>query len=92
MVRHQLGSAGRSYDFAALHTAVDTALNTREQTLVVDLDGVGFIDNAVIRELILALRRLRDRGGSLYVTYTRPSIQSSLCALGLERVLRTATV
>jgi anti-anti-sigma factor len=90
MVRHQLASIGRDYDFESLRSAVDAALNTNERSLTVDLDGVGFLDAAVVRELIRGLRRLRDRGGTMYVASTRGSIHTSLRALGLDRVFRTA--
>lgn len=89
MVQHQLAPAGRSYDFAALRTAVDSALTSNERTLIVDLDSVGFLDAGVIRELIRGLRRLREHGGTMYVASTRGSIHASLRALGLDRVFRT---
>lgn len=88
MLRHQLTSIGRHYDFSSLRRAVDTAAKSEERTLVVDLDGIGFLDATIIRELILGLRRLRDRGGALRVAATRPAVMSSLRATGLDRVFR----
>lgn len=89
MVRHQLAPLGNDYDFPALRKAVDTALVTKERALVVDLDGVGFLDAGVIRELIRVLRRMRDRGGTVYLASTRDVIHTSLRVLGLDRVFRT---
>lgn len=86
MVRHQLSLLGHSYDFSSLRGAVDEALRTRERGLIVDLDAIGFLDAAIIRELILCLRRLRECGGSLRVAATRPAVMSSLRDTGLDRV------
>jgi anti-anti-sigma factor len=88
---HRLASTATAYDFAAFRDAVDAALATKERTLAVDLDEIGFLDAAVIRELIRALRRLRDRGGNLSVEATRPGVLTSLRATGLDRVFRTAS-
>lgn len=85
---HRLAPTATTYDFAALRDAVDAALATKERVLAVDLDGIGFLDAAVIRELIRALRRLRDRGGNLSVEATRPGVLASLRVTGLERVFR----
>lgn len=87
---HRLASTATEYDFAALKDAVDAALATKERVLAVDLDGIGFLDAAVIRELIRALRRLRDRRGNLAVEATRPGVLTSLRATGLDRVFRIA--
>jgi len=89
MIRHQIASTGRNHDFASLRTAVDDALKTNERSLIVNLDGLDVLDESVIRELIRGLRRLRDRGGTMYVASTRGSIHASLRALALDRVFRT---
>ncbi|MGH7659290.1 MAG: STAS domain-containing protein [Vulcanimicrobiaceae bacterium] len=89
MLWHRLSSLGHSYDFSALRRAIDAALRTRERALVVDLDAIGFLDASIIRELILGLRRLREYGGTLHVSATRPAVMSSLQATGLDRVFRT---
>ena len=88
MMRHQLTSVGRFYDFSALRRAIDSAVCSDERALIVDLDAIGFLDATIIRELILGLRRLRDRGGTLLVAATRPGVVSSLKATGLDRVFR----
>ena len=88
MLRHQLTSVARHYDFSSLRQAVDTAVRSDERALVVDLDEIGFLDATIIRELILGLRRLRDHGGTLRVSATRASVISSLRDTGLDRVFR----
>ena len=88
MLRHQFSSLGHSYDFSSFRRSVDEALRTSERVLMVDLDAIGFLDSAVIRELILGLRRLRERGGTLCVSATHPGVMSALQATGLDRVFR----
>ncbi|MBV8425166.1 MAG: STAS domain-containing protein [Candidatus Eremiobacteraeota bacterium] len=86
MLNHRLRPTPVDYDFIGLRGAVDDALATPDRALVVDLDGVGFLDAAIIRELIRGLRRLRERGGSLRVQASRPAVVLSLKATGLDRI------
>ena len=90
MFHHRLRPTATEYDFAALRGAVDAALGTPERLLVVDLDAVGYLDAAVIRELIRGLRRLRDKGGDLHVEATRAALLTGLKTTGLDRVFRSA--
>ena len=85
---HRLETTTTAYDFDSLHAAVDGALRSRERSLVVDLDAIGYLDAEVIRELIKGLRRLRDVGGNLRVEATRPAVLLSLKSTGLDRVFR----
>jgi anti-anti-sigma regulatory factor len=86
MLRFQLTSAGHCHDFSSLRGAVETAARSKDRALVVDLDAVALLGAAIIRELILCLRRLRECGGTLRVAATRPALVSSLKATGLDRV------
>jgi anti-anti-sigma regulatory factor len=70
----------------ALTAVVDTAVKTGERELVVGLDMIGVLDDAVIRELIRALRKLREAGGCVHLDTTRASIFASLRDTGLDRV------
>ena len=92
MPYHRLEASGAGYDFAALQAAVDGALAGRERTLVVGLDGIGFLDNSVMRELIRASRRLRDTGRRLHLEATQDRVLTSLRATGLDRVFPLAHV
>ena len=89
MLHHRLQPTATEYDFAALRFAVESALGTPERELSVDLDAVGFLDAGVIRELIRALRKLRDKGGNMHVEATRPAVLTGLRVTGLDRVFRT---
>lgn len=90
MVHHRLQTIAAEYDFGGLHDAVDAALSTPERALIVDLDAIGFLDAAVIRELIRGLRRLRDKGGMLRVQASRPAVLQSLKTTGLDRIFCSA--
>jgi anti-anti-sigma regulatory factor len=86
MVYHELGTEGRNYDLAGLRGAVSAAAETRDRTLTVGLDSVGFIDAEVIRELIKGLRHLRETGGAIRLKMTRASSIASMRMMGLDRV------
>ena len=61
-------------------------------SLTLDLAGVSFIDSTGLQELLVALRRLRDRGGTLVLTNPRPIAIRLLEITGLVGVfdIRTA--
>ena len=86
MLYFQLASTGRTYDFPALREAVASALEHRERSLTVGLDAIGFLDDAIIRELIKALRNLREIGGSMKLHVSNPRIVNALRMMGLDRV------
>jgi anti-sigma B factor antagonist len=61
-------------------------------SLTLDLAGVSFIDSTGLQELLVALRRLRDRGGTLVLTNPRPIAMRLFEITGLIGVfdIRTA--
>lgn len=87
MLYHQLtASSIAEHDFSDLRAVVDVAVKTREREVVVGLDSIASLDDSVIRELIRALRRLREIGGALRLDTTRSSICASLRENGLDRI------
>jgi anti-sigma B factor antagonist len=56
-------------------------------TLVIDLDGVPFMDSSGLRVLIDAHRRANAHGGTITVRRPSPFIHSLLELTGLDRVL-----
>lgn len=87
MLYHQLGaSAAAAHNFAELRAVVDIAVNTQERDVVIGLDSIASLDDDVIRELIRALRRVRDVGGALHLDTTRSSVLAALQATGLDRI------
>ena len=86
---HRLQSHGPVYDFDGLRASVKSTLASGERSLTVDIDSIGYLDPAVIRELILALRRFRDVGGTVRLQTTRPGLVYALKSIGLDKIFRT---
>ena len=55
--------------------------------LTVDLSGLRFADSAVIRELVMAGRKLKDRGGGLALAYPQPVVARALSLLGVDQAI-----
>lgn len=55
------------------------------QTLIVDLNGVTFIDSAGLWVLVGAYRRAAECGGSLHAVCSRPHIRRLLWLTGVDR-------
>ena len=53
----------------------------------VDLSRLRLADSAVIRELVLADRRLKDRGGGLALARPQPLVARALSLLGVDRAV-----
>ncbi|MGH7327732.1 MAG: STAS domain-containing protein [Polyangiaceae bacterium] len=87
MLYHQLAASSAAvHDFADLRAVVDVAVQTHEREVVVGLDSIESLDDAVIRELIRALRRIREIGGAVCLDTTRASVCDTLHDTGLDRV------
>jgi anti-sigma B factor antagonist len=54
--------------------------------VVVDLEGVGFIDSSGLGVLVSALRRAREKDGSVRIVCTRESILKIFRITGLDKV------
>jgi anti-sigma B factor antagonist len=54
---------------------------------VVDLDGVGVLDDTALGLLLGARRRLRSRGGQLHLVASVPRVVELLTASGLDTLL-----
>lgn len=54
--------------------------------LVVDMEGVGFIDSSGLGVLVSALRRAREREGTVRVVCTRDNILKIFRITGLDKV------
>lgn len=71
---------------SALDTAVDGAVRTGG-TVVLDFEGVTFIDSAGLRSLIRAQRAAGDSGGGLVLRNLRPAAERILDITGLNAEL-----
>ena len=69
-------------DFREALNAVD-----ERARLVVDLNGVPFMDSAGLGALIGGIRRVRDSGGSISVLCDRPAITRLLHTTGFDRIV-----
>ena len=64
-----------------------------EQPLIVDLNGVSFIDSTGLGVLVAAARRADTHGGSLHAVCSRPPTRKLLWMTGVDRrIPLTATV
>ena len=72
---------------AELGEALTAQLASGARHLTVDLSGLRFADSAVIRELVLAGRKLKDRDGGLELANPQPAVARTLSLLGLDRAI-----
>jgi anti-anti-sigma regulatory factor len=71
-------------------TAANETIRLGQTQLIVDLDNLTHMDDAVLSALILALRRLREAGASLRVHTSKDPIRSYLDSTGMELAFGTA--
>ncbi len=74
------------YTSPALKSALVAAAVDGCSVIVVDLNGVGFIDSSGLGVLVGALRRAREAGGDLRIVSVQESIARILRITGLDRV------
>ena len=55
--------------------------------LVIDLDGVPFVDSAGLGALIGGIRRVRELGGQVTVACSRPALTRLLHTTGFDRIV-----
>jgi anti-anti-sigma factor len=74
------------------HDALTRAVEQhRGVTLLIDLDGVGSIDDLAVGVLLSAGARARDRGGRIELVAANPVLRDRLARLGVDRVLPVRT-
>ena len=61
-------------------------LETGVERVVIDMSGVEFCDSTGMNVLLSALKRLRERGGTLEVAGPRPAVRKILQVTGLDSV------
>lgn len=96
------GSAGRTVEDPAVVVVVGaldlyTAAHLRQQLVdlvvagghhvVVDLDGVDFLDATGLGVLVGAVRRVQPHGGSVRLVCRRQAVLGALAVVGLARML-----
>jgi anti-sigma B factor antagonist len=74
------------YTSPSLKTALAVAAADGCSTIVVDMNGVGFIDSSGLGVLVGALRRAREAGGDLRVVSAQEGLARILRITGLDHV------
>ena len=72
---------------AELNQTLTAQLASDARHLTVDLSGLCFADSAVIRELVMAGRKLKDRGGGLVLANPQPAVARALSLLGVDQAI-----
>ena len=72
---------------AELSEALTARLASGARHLTVDLSGLRFADSAVIRELVMADRKPKDRGGRLELANPQSAVARALSLLGVDQVI-----
>ena len=72
---------------AELSETLTAQLASATRHLTVDLSGLRFADSAAIRELVMAGRELKDRGGGLVLANPQPAVARALSLLGVDQAI-----
>lgn len=86
---HTVVTAGGEIDLYTaprLQAEFASALRDGPARIVVDLSGVEFCDSTGMNVLLAALKRARERGGSLELAGPRPAVRKILEVTGLDTV------
>jgi anti-sigma B factor antagonist len=74
------------YTSPQLKDKVTEMIEQGNSRLVIDLTGVGFMDSSGLGVLVTALKRARERDGSLSLVCPEGSVHKVLTITGLDRV------
>jgi len=74
------------YTSPVLKSYIVSALDDGCSDLVVDLEGVAFIDSSGLGVLVSGLRRVKEHGGSMRLVCTRENILKIFRITGLDKV------
>src|SRR5919109_5024628 len=74
------------YTAPQLQTALAALLREHVDRVVVDLSGIEFCDSTGMNVLLSAMKRLKERGGTLELAAPRPAVRRILEVTGLDTV------
>ena len=75
-----------AYTSPQLRSKLREVIDRGSLDLLIDLEGVGFMDSTGLGVLIGALKRLRERDGRVALVVTRPPLLRILRITGLDQV------
>jgi anti-anti-sigma factor len=58
--------------------------------VLIDMSDVSFVDASGLGALVGGVRRARDRGSDVSLTYAKPVFRNLLHTIGLDRIVRIA--
>jgi anti-sigma B factor antagonist len=64
-----------------------TELSQGDRSVILDLEGLSFMDSTGLSVIIAALKRLRERGLELVLARPQPSVRRTMEICGLDRVV-----
>lgn len=74
------------YTSPRLREELTSVMDAGCANIIVDLDKLGFIDSSGLGVLVSALRRVKERGGTLRLVCTKESILKVFRITGLDKV------
>jgi anti-sigma B factor antagonist len=84
----QVGGEVDVFTAPQLREALVAAVDGSSRNVVVDLQGVDFLDSTGLGVLVAGLKRVRQHGGELSLVCTREHILKILDITGLVKVLK----
>lgn len=73
-----------------LRERLTAAIDEGATRIIVDLEGVGFMDSTGLGSLVGGLKRVKERGGSMVLVCTNRAVLRILSITGLDRVFPVA--
>ena len=74
------------YTAPRLQAEFTRLLENGPDRIVIDMSGVEFCDSTGMNVLLSALKRMRERGGSMFLCAPRPAVRKILQVTGLDSV------
>jgi anti-anti-sigma regulatory factor len=71
---------------------VENAIAAHQPSLTLGLDELPTLEAGEMGSLIVALRRMRETGGSVVLHVTRPDMLQALAETGLDRVFKVVAL
>lgn len=82
----EVGGEVDIYTAPKLREKLVELIDAGNDRIVVDLEGVGFMDSTGLGSLVAGLKRIREQDGELAIVCTREPVLKVLGITGLDRV------